>query len=225
MSDVAVVILTAPPDASEPAGAMMKVDGRESVLRCMELFTNREGIAQTMVVVNKAQAEDVKRKIGSHLMFMGIKLVSGGATWWDQIADAHKAIKSEAGHVLVHDGARPAVSYVDLDSLLDLVGKHPAASLATPIKGTLVQATALPGPGKPADVKIAKLLSPMLFTRAGFDALAAAKKLPDPIHLVEGSALNVRCGTNDAAIVKAMIGLLPKPKVKAPSSPFEEAQW
>ena len=26
-------------------------------------------------------------------------------------------------------------------------------------------------------------------------------------------------------LVKAMINLLPKPKVKPPSSPFEEAQW
>ena len=225
MSDVAVVILTAPPESTEPAGAMVKVDGRESVLRCMELFTNREGVVQTMVVIDRSQAEDVKRKIGSHLMFMGIKLVSSGATWSEQLADAQKALKPEARHVLVHDGARPAVSYIDLDSLFDIAGKHPAVSLATPIKGTLVNASVVPGIGKPADVKIAKLLSPMIFTREGFDALVSSKKLPDPIHLIEGSGLNVRCGTADAVVVKAMIGLLPKPKTKAASSPFEEAEW
>jgi hypothetical protein len=32
-------------------------------------------------------------------------------------------------------------------------------------------------------------------------------------------------GGGDAGLVKQMISMLPKPKVKAPSSPFEEAQW
>ena len=31
------------------------------------------------------------------------------------------------------------------------------------------------------------------------------------------------CG--ETSFIKAMINMLPKPKIKAPSSPFEEAQW
>jgi hypothetical protein len=225
MSDVAVVILTASPDAAEPPGAMAKVDGRESVLRCMELFTNREGVVQTMVVIDKAQAEEVKRKIGSHLMFMGIKLVSGGSTWADQLADAQAAIKPEAKHVLVHDGARPAISYVDLDALFAMAGKHPAVALASLVKGPVAQAGVVPGVGKPSSDKVAKLLTPMLFTRAGYDLVVKDQKLPGTLQLIEGSPLNLRCGTYDAGVIKAMINLLPKPKMKAPSSPFEEAQW
>ena len=47
----------------------------------------------------------------------------------------------------------------------------------------------------------------------------------DTVQWIEGSPLNVRCGQASPGLLKAMIGLLPKPKVKAPSSPFEEAQW
>ncbi len=225
MSDLAVVILTACPTAAEPHGAMLKVDGRESVLRCMEMFANREGIVQTMVVIDSKQADDIKRKIGSHLMFMGIKLIAGGSTWWQQLADAKNALKDEAKNVLVHDGARPAVPYVDLDALIAMAGKKPVVALASPVDGTVMKAPAIPGAGWEYDQPVAKLLWPMIFTRAGLDAAVNDKKLPSPIELIEGSALNVRVGSVETAVVKAMIGLLPKPKTRAASSPFEEAQW
>ncbi len=42
---------------------------------------------------------------------------------------------------------------------------------------------------------------------------------------MNGSPLNVRLGgPGDAALAKALLALLPKPKVRA-ASPFEEAQW
>jgi hypothetical protein len=72
------------------------------------------------------------------------------------------------------------------------------------------------------------VLTPQGFTRAKFEALAKSGK---DLHaseatLVKGSPLNVRIGGGgDAGFVKAMVGMLPKAKVKPPSSPFEEAQW
>jgi hypothetical protein len=225
MSDLAVIILTAPPTPHTRPGAMIKIDGRESVLRCMEMFTNREGVVQTMVVIDRAQAEEIKRKIGSHLVFMGIKLVTSGSSWWEQLADAQKALKDEAKHVLVHDGACPAVSYIDLDNLIGNAGKHHAITLACPIDSPLLKASSVPGTGWYADVKVAKQMYPALFSRVGFDEIVCEKKLPSPIEMLEGSELNVRCGSHDPAYVKAMLGLLPKPKTRAASSPFEEAQW
>lgn len=225
MSDLAVVIVTAPPEPGMRLGAMTKVDGRESVLRCMEMFANREGIIQTMVVIDRAQAEEIKRKIGSHLMFMGIKLISSGSTWWEQLSDAQQALKDEVKHVLVHDGACPAVSYIDLDNLIDATGKHHAMTLACPLDAMLYKAPSLPGSGWRADLKVARQMYPALFSRLGFEEVVREKRLPDPIQMLEGSELNVRCGSFDPAFVKAMINLLPKPKTRAPSSPFEEAQW
>jgi len=226
MADLAVILVTAAPEGvSNDMGAMVKVDGRESVLRAMEMFTNREGIAQTVLVIDNANAEQIKQKIGSHLVFMGIKLVSGGATWFEQLADAQKVLSTDAKHVLVHDAARPSVPYADLDAIIALAGKHPAVTLALPVRGAIVAASIVPGVGKPTSEKVAQWLSPTLYDRATFDAVVAAKKQPESVQLIEGSPLNVRCGSTETGIVNAMIKLLPKPKMKAPSSPFEEAQW
>jgi hypothetical protein len=225
-ADLAVILVTAPPAGQQnDSGAMTKIDGRESVLRAMEMFTNREGVAQTILVIDKTQAEEIKRKIGSHLMFMGIKLVQGGATWFDQLADAQKVLSDDAKHVLVHDAARPSVPYTDLDTITSMAGKHPAVTLSTPLRGLALTAPGVPGPGKASTEKQALFLTPTLYDRATFDQVVTTKQQPDPIHLIEGSALNVRCGTTETSIVNAFVKLLPKPKVKAPSSPFEEAQW
>ena len=225
MSDAAAIILTAPPMPGDPLGAMIKVDGRESVLRCMEMFTNRDGIVQTMVVIDGKHAEEIKRKIGSHLMFMGIKLVTSGDNWWTQLADAKKVLSADAKHVIIHDGARPAVPYTDLDALLAFAGKKDAVALAAQVPAPVVKAPKLPGAGWSFDQPVASLLTPMLFSLSGFENVVREGKLPSPIELIEGSPLNLRLGTSEPSLVKAMIGLLPKPKVKAPSSPFEEAQW
>lgn len=225
MSDLAVVILTAPPAVEDPPGAMIKVDGRESVLRCMEMFSNRDGIVKTLVVIDPKQAEEVKRKLGSHLMFMGVKLVTGGETWWSQLAEAQKAIPPEAQHVLVHDGARPLVPYTDLDAILGMKGKKEVVALGQRVLGPVFKASKLPGTGWSFDQSVVSLLTPILFTRPSLDQAITEGRFPSPIEFIEGSALNVRVGTVDASFAKAMLGLLPKPKVKAPTNPFEEAQW
>ena len=47
------------------------------------------------------------------------------------------------------------------------------------------------------------------------------------LKIHRGSGLNIRAGGGEAGpgLLKAMLNLLPKPKIKGPTSPFEEAQW
>jgi len=223
MSDMAVILVSAPPEtmAADDA-ALVKIDGREAVLRAMEMFTNRAGVVQILLTIDPQQAEVYKQKIGSHLMFMGVKLSQGGATWQEQLAHARTLLKPEAAHVLVHDAARPALPYTDLDSLTALAGQYPSVGLAAPFRGTLVNGI-VPGSCEVIAGQFAELQSPIMYNRSAFESLCDGTA--PPLHLIEGSRLNVRAGTHDAGYVKAMIGLLPKPKIKPASSPFEEAQW
>ncbi len=58
--------------------------------------------------------------------------------------------------------------------------------------------------------------------------MAEGKQEPhaSELTLLKGSPLNVRCaGNGDASYMKSLLNHLPKPKVKSPLSPFEEAQW
>jgi hypothetical protein len=73
-----------------------------------------------------------------------------------------------------------------------------------------------------------QLVTPWAIKREKFVELAKAKSQPQPgeVHLLKGSPLNMRVNSAaDANLAKAMIGMLPKPKMRVADNPFEEAQW
>jgi 2-C-methyl-D-erythritol 4-phosphate cytidylyltransferase len=231
MATFSVAILTAAPpgQASEAGGAFVKIDGREALLRSVELFLNRDPIKQIQLVVLPEELEEAKRKYGPHLSFSGVKLVSGGPKWSDQITAAAQKLSAEATHVIIHDGARPIVAYSDIDALLTAAEKEDAVVLTAPVRSELIQ---IDDAGNPlhhwrAD-EFVQLLTPQAYSRQKFTAMAtqAGGSAPVQAKLLKGSPLNIRLrGSGDAALAKLMLGLLPKPKMKAPSSPFDEAQW
>jgi 2-C-methyl-D-erythritol 4-phosphate cytidylyltransferase len=226
-----VVLLTAPPPGhgGEAGGPFTKIDGREALLRSAELFLNRPNITQIQIVFDPDAMEESKRKFGGHLSFSGVKLIAGGPRWIDQIAAAAPTIAADVTHVILHDTARPAVAYSDLDNLLEAAEKNPVVVLTAPLRANLVEVDEHAAPvGMRSSTHFVQLLMPQAFRKDRFEQLAASKQEPhaSEMTLLKGSPLNVRCaGAGDAALMKTMLNLLPKPKVKGPLSPFEEAQW
>ncbi|HEX2971508.1 MAG TPA: 2-C-methyl-D-erythritol 4-phosphate cytidylyltransferase [Tepidisphaeraceae bacterium] len=231
MATYSVLLLTAPPPTqnAEAGGAFVKIDGRESLLRSVELFLNRDHIKQIQVCFLPADMEEAKRKYAPHLSFSGVKVMTGGPRWIDQIVAAADKIASECTHVLIHDAARPAVPYSDIEALMEAAEKHPAVVLAAPSRTALVEvdeggnALAI----HPA-AQYMNLLTPQVYSRKKFEEMAQSKQElhASQLHLIKGSPLNLRIGApSDANLLKAMLSLLPKPKLKGPLSPFEEAQW
>jgi 2-C-methyl-D-erythritol 4-phosphate cytidylyltransferase len=231
MATFSALVLTAPPPglAAEAGGPFVKVDGRESLLRSVELFLNREPVKQVQIVFTPEDAEEGRRKYGGHLGLFGVKVLTGGPRWVDQVAAALEKVSPEVTHVLLHDAARPAVAYSDIDALIDAAESNPIVALATPLRAPLVEVDQGGGAlafRPPTDFM--QLLTPQSFSVAAFKELATTKKEPhaSKFHLLRGSPLNVRVGgSGDAHLVKTMINMLPKPKIKGPSNPFEEAQW
>jgi 2-C-methyl-D-erythritol 4-phosphate cytidylyltransferase len=230
MSIFSVVILTsAPPgQAGEAGGAFVKIDGRETLYKSVELFLNRDNVKQIQVVFALDMLDEAKRKYGPHFGFSGVKIVGGGPRWIEQIHALAEKISAETTHVILHDAARPAVPYTDLEAIMEAAENAPIIGLAIPLRSTLVEvdeggnplAYHLPG-------SFMQLATPRVFERERFLKFAASQIEPHPseIKLLKGSPLNVRVGGGDASVAKAMLNMLPKPKIKAPSSPFEEAQW
>lgn len=226
-----VLILTAAPagQSAESGGAYAKIEGRESLLRAVELFLNRDTIKQLQFVVAPEAADEAKRKYGANLAFTGVKLVVGGPRWIDQIAAGAASLAPETTHVVIHDAARPAVPYTDIDALLAAAEKHDAVVLASHIRSSLLEldeggnvvASHLPQ-------HFVQLQTPQIFSLKTLNEMVAAGREPHASQLtvVKGSPLNVRLGAaGEAGFAKAMIAMLPKPKMRAASSPFEEAQW
>jgi 2-C-methyl-D-erythritol 4-phosphate cytidylyltransferase len=235
MAVFSVLVLTAAPpgQASEAGGALVKIDGREALLRSVELFLNRDNIKQIQVAVPSDTLDEAKKKYGPHFSFSGVKLFGAGARWLEQIAAAGARISPDCTHVLVHDGARPAVPFSDLDAVLSAAEKYEAVALASPLRNGLVEVDEGGNPlafHRPGEFM--NLLTPQVYSRPKFLELAgatgaAAKEIhPSQLTLVKGSPLNLRLGgPGDAGLLKTMLGMLPKAKVKPLSSPFEEAQW
>jgi 2-C-methyl-D-erythritol 4-phosphate cytidylyltransferase len=227
-----VLLLTAAPPghAAEAGGAFVKIDGREALLRSTELFLNRENVKQILVVFPADDMEECKRKYGGHLSLFGVKLIpSAGPKWVDQLAAGAEKISAEVSHVIVHDAARPATASSDIDAVMEAAETHPAVAVTAPLRTNLLEVDEGGNPlAYHLSTRFVQLLSPQVFARAKFMELAKSKAEPhaSELHLVKGSPLNVRvAGSGDAGFVKQMIAMLPKPKVKAPTSPFEEAQW
>ena len=76
MANFSVIILTAaPPGAgSDSGGAFVKIDGRESLLRAVEMFLNRDNVKQIQLVFDNDKIEEGKRipldvKTGDRILF------------------------------------------------------------------------------------------------------------------------------------------------------------
>ena len=231
MATFSVLVLTAAPPGlgAFSAGAFTKIDGRECLLRSVELFLNRDNVKQIQLAVAPDSLEEVKRKYGGHLGFSGVKLISAGPAWMDQIAGAADKIAGEATHVLIHDAARPAVAYTDIEAIMCESAKRTAVALVAPSRGTLVEvdedenAIAFHLPDR-----FMQLLTPQVYKKEKFLEITKSKKEihASEMHLLKGSPLNIRVnGAADASLAKSMISMLPKPKMKIGDNPFEEAQW
>lgn len=231
MAEFSVLLLTAPPPGygAEAGGAFVKIDGRESLLRSVELFLNRDNIKQIQLVFTADAMEEAKRKFGGHLGFSGVKIVTGGPGWMDQLAAGAEKLSSDASHVIIHDAARPAVAYSDIDAAMEAAGKNPAVVLTAALRASLIELDEADQPmALHGSTHFVQLLTPQIFSRQRLLDLAKTRQPPhaSELHLVKGSPLNIRVnGGGDAALVKQMIHMLPRPKLKPPSSPFEEAQW
>ena len=231
MAVFSVVLLTAAPPglAAESGGAFVKIDGREALLRSVELFLNRDNVKQVLLVVQPERLEEDKRRYGPHLGFSGVKILGGGPKWLDQVKAVGDRIAPEATHVIVHDAARPAVPFSDIDALMEAAEKHDAVTLAAPVRTTLVE---MDEGNNPVAWHLAPrfmhLLTPQAYSKQKFAEMASTgvEVHASQATVVRGSSLNVRVGgPGDASLAKAMLNMLPKPKVKPLSSPFEEAQW
>jgi 2-C-methyl-D-erythritol 4-phosphate cytidylyltransferase len=231
MTSFSVLLLTAAPPgmAGEAGGAYVKIDGREALLRSAELFLNRENVKQIQVVILPDMLEEAKRKYAPHFSFSGIKMIGGGPRWIDQIAAAAGKVSPDASHVIVHDAARPAVPAGDIDALMEAAESHPAIVLTAPLRAPLIEVDEAANPvAAHLPARFVQVLAPQCYAKDTLAKMAQSGQDPhaSQLRLLKGSPLNIRIsGPGDASLIKSMLTLLPKPRVKPPSSPFEEAQW
>ena len=242
MAKVAVIVPGA--GASERFGGssnkiLQRLGGSQPVvLRTLEAFTSRDDVCQVQLVVSEADREAVKDKYGSNLGFMGVKLVTGGATRTESVRNALATVADEAELICVHDAARPCIAQPWIDRVFTEATKSGAAILAIPLHGTLKKVTdagvideTVPREG------LWEAQTPQVFRRdillAAYDGAAAAtddaalvEATGHAVTVVPGDPRNLKITTPaDLAFASAVLRTLPKPKLDQRIHPFEEPKW
>jgi 2-C-methyl-D-erythritol 4-phosphate cytidylyltransferase len=244
MADVSVIVLAAGKSerfAGKDKKPFVNLDGRPIFIRCLEMFINREDVAQTILVVPAQDADRLKEKYAANLGFMGVQMVAGGEERHHSVANALQKVKEDSVLVAVHDGIRPCVTEEMINAVFAEARKSGAAILANPLTGTVKRVSE----AKVVDETLSRLnlweaQTPQVFKRdVLMKAYAAADKIAEPItddaQLVERSGHPVSVvasdGSNikitargDLALASAILKSRPAKKAKAFGA-FEEAQW
>jgi 2-C-methyl-D-erythritol 4-phosphate cytidylyltransferase len=237
------VILPAAGSSARFGGREKKVfatlDGRPVWLRSVEAFVTRPDVCQCLLVVAPADRELFRTRYAANVAFMDVRVVEGGATRAESVANALAQLKPEAEFVAVHDAARPCLNPTLIDQLFARAAACGSAVPAVPVADTVKRADAkcLVTETVPRDgLWLAQ--TPQVFRRDWLlDAYARRAQLGPavtddaqlvaaaghPVQVVPGSPTNIKITTPaDLRLAEAIIKSEPKPKAQGPIHPFAE---
>jgi 2-C-methyl-D-erythritol 4-phosphate cytidylyltransferase len=135
------VILPAAGKSSRFGGREKKpfanLDNTAVWLRAANLFVNRSDVVQMLLVISPEDRELVERRYAANVMFLGVKLVDGGAERFESVANALAHLKPEVDHVAIHDAVRPCTPAAVIDAVFAAAVKHGAALPGLAVADTL----------------------------------------------------------------------------------------
>ena len=216
-----------------------RIAGQPLFLRTLELFSGRENVIQTQLVISSREMPELKERFGANLGLMGVQIVRGGSTRTQSVRNALANVSPEADLICVHDAVRPCVATIWIDAVFEQAERSGAAILAYPVHGTLKKVSAERHVEETIPrVDVWQAQTPQVFRReillaayesAGEDATDDAQLVEAAGHRVDavmGDPRNIKITTpTDLALAAAVIGSLPKPKPDHTANPFEDAQW
>jgi 2-C-methyl-D-erythritol 4-phosphate cytidylyltransferase len=137
--DVGVVVVAAGQGSrlgGEVPKQFLPVAGVPVLLRALRPFTSHPEVARVVVVLAADQAERPPAFLAP-LIDSGLTIVAGGRERSDSVAAGLRALPSDCGIVLVHDGARPFVERGVIDAVIGHARAGDGAVAAVPVRDTL----------------------------------------------------------------------------------------
>ena len=242
---VFAVILPAAGRSSRFGGKEKKpyvnLDNTAVWLRTANLFANRADVVQTILVISPDDRELVLRRYSANLMFLGVKVVDGGAERFQSVANALAELKPEADFVAVHDAVRPCAPAALIDAVFAAAVKHGAAVPGLAVADTLkrVDNQMLVTQTVPR-VGLWQAQTPQVFRKdwlvEAYGRTGALKEITDdaqlveaaghPVRVVPGSPFNLKITTHDdLKIASAFLKLREAEDKPKASHPFEDERF
>jgi 2-C-methyl-D-erythritol 4-phosphate cytidylyltransferase len=212
--------------------------GRPVWLHSAEKFCDRDDVAKVVVVISPEDREMFLEKFGANLAFMGMSWAEGGAERSDSVEAGFAKLDSDFDFVAIHDAARPCLATAWIDRVFQAATKHAAAILANPVVSTLKRVDSQDRILETVDrTGLWEAQTPQVFRRdllqrafayrrehaasAATDEASLVEALGEPVHVVEGSPINLKITSrDDLRLAEQALKALPKPKLPGPSHPF-----
>ena len=190
---------------------LLELGGRTILERSVEAFVRHPRVQEVIVVLPAALLEDPPRA----LVDRRVRLVKGGDRRQDSVANAFDALNADTDVVLIHDAARPFVTETSISQVIDAGAAHGAAILAQAVRDTVKRvarhggemhvAETLPRESiflaqTPQGFRRTVLHDAVTLGRSGAEATdeaALAEMAGHTVHIVEGTADNVKITTAD----------------------------
>lgn len=115
----------------------IKLEGKEIIAYTIEKFYNNSNIEDIVVVVKEDESEFFKKEILDKYNFKNVKIAYGGKERQDSVYNGLKLLDEKCDVVLIHDGARPFVSYKIIDKSIEEAKEHKAIVVGVPVKDTI----------------------------------------------------------------------------------------
>jgi 2-C-methyl-D-erythritol 4-phosphate cytidylyltransferase len=218
----------------------VELKGRPVWVRTAEAFVNRDDVVQTIVVLSPEDIEWFKEKFRPNMAFMNIEIVAGGAERADSVMNALARVRADVDFVAVHDAARPLIVKEWITRVFRAAEQHDAAILATPVTSTLKRV----GGDNRIEQTVARAnlwaaQTPQVFRRQLLleayarrgdlqptDEAQLVEHLGHPVHVVEGSPLNLKITSHDDfRMAEFLLEALPKEKLPGFLHPFADERF
>ena len=116
---------------------LMELGGKPVLLHSLEKFLRLDSLSELIIVVRPQDEEEIKNILSrAGINYQMIKILYGGKERQDSVYRGLKALTS-SDVVVVHDGARPFVSYELIVKLIKEIEINPAVIPALPVKETV----------------------------------------------------------------------------------------
>ncbi len=210
------------------------LDGRAVWLHTVERFLNRPDVVQTILVIAAEDKELFQTKFAPDVAFLGVRVVTGGASRAESVRRGLEAVAEKATHVCIHDAVRPCLAQAWIDRVFQKAQETGAAVLAVPVADTLkrVQGHVIQQTVSRQGLWAAQ--TPQVFEKQllldAYARLQNADVTDDaqvvelaghPVEVVLGSPLNLKITTrDDLKLAQAILKVLPRPRGQGPLHPF-----
>jgi 2-C-methyl-D-erythritol 4-phosphate cytidylyltransferase len=219
------------------------LDGRSVWLHSLDLFSNRNDVAQILIVTDPEDEEVFDRRYRANVAFISnSKMVKGGDERADSVQNALVHIAANVEYVAVHDTARPCLTKDLIDRVFDAVQETKAAALACPVTDTLKRVDGGKSVETVSRENLWAIQTPQVFEKKLIgqayaqrsrvtvpitDDAQLVEAIGHPVTMVESDATNIKITTKkDLLLAAAILKSRPKPKPEGFIHPFaEDRMW